>query len=175
MMDGTAQKHTVCIALGANIGDRLAAFEAARRALSSYMAIEVVSKIYETDPVYAMDQPVFLNAALVATTELSPQALLFTVKEIEREIGRTPTFRFGPRVIDIDIVFYDNLDLHTPELTVPHLLMQERMFVLRPVADVAPHWAHPKTGKTVLDMLAEAPDKDSVRLFRETWPFQENP
>lgn len=168
-MDKTVQKHTVCLALGANMGDRLAAFRAARNALSAYMTIEAVSKIYETDPLYAMDQPVFLNAALLATTELSPQALLFTAKEIERELGRTPTFRFGPRVIDIDIVFYDDLDLHTPELTIPHLLMQERQFVLRPVADVAPNWSHPRTEKTVVAMIEEAPDKDSVRLFAEKW------
>ncbi len=163
----TESPHKIALALGANIGDRLAALHAARESLAEHMSITALSPIYETPPAYVTDQPSFLNAAITGTTGLEPQALLFTVKEIERAIGRKPTFRNGPRVIDIDILFYDDLQMRTPELTIPHPLIAERAFVLRPFADIAGNWIHPVTNITVSAMLAALPADESIYVINE--------
>ncbi|NTU77587.1 MAG: 2-amino-4-hydroxy-6-hydroxymethyldihydropteridine diphosphokinase [Alphaproteobacteria bacterium] len=151
------------LALGSNLGDRLAALRAARAALAPYVVVTATSHVYETKALYAADQPTFLNAALVGETTLEPQALLYTVKEIERSLGREPTYRYGPRAIDIDIIFYEKLQLRTQELTIPHTLLAERSFVLSPLRDIAPDWVHPGTGATVLEMLAALPPGEDVR------------
>lgn len=149
------------------MGDRLANLRSANKALARYMTLTGVSPIYETAAAYVTDQPDFLNAAVTGHTALEPQALLFTVKEIEREIGRTPTFRYGPRVIDIDILFYDDLHMTSAELHVPHALLHERSFVLKPLADIAGDWTHPVNGKTVKSMLEILPDHASFRALNE--------
>jgi 2-amino-4-hydroxy-6-hydroxymethyldihydropteridine diphosphokinase len=153
----------VCLALGANIGDRLASLQAAIEAMTPLVRPVAVSRVYETDPMYATDQPLFLNAALRAETELDPQTLLLTLKDLERDIGRLPTFRYGPRLIDIDIVLYDDLALKTTELTIPHALMHERLFVLQPLADVANDWRHPTLDQTVGALLAKIAGSGGVR------------
>ena len=147
----------VALALGSNLGDRLDYLRKTVKALASCVEITALSPVYETAPAYVTDQPVFLNAVVAGTTKLEPLALLWAIKNIEREIGRTPTFRFGPRIIDIDILFYDDLVIETPELTIPHARMQERDFVLQPLRDIAPEWKHSKTGQTVSEMLALLP------------------
>ena len=150
----------LALALGSNIGDRLAALQAAVQAVGDYIKIEAISSVYETAPAYVSDQPVFLNAVLVGETTVSPLALLWTVKDIESEIGRQPTYRFGPRVIDIDIIFYGDVVMKAPELTIPHAFMQERDFVLRPLSEIAPDWQHPELKKAVAELLAELPDSN---------------
>jgi 2-amino-4-hydroxy-6-hydroxymethyldihydropteridine diphosphokinase len=147
----------VALALGSNLGDRLGTLRKTVQALAPIVKIDRVSDIYETAPAYVTDQPVFLNAALVGTTQLEPLPLLWAVKNLESEIGRTPTYRFGPRVIDIDIIFYSDLVLKTPELTLPHARAHERDFVLRPLSEIAPAWKHPVLGKTAAEMLALLP------------------
>ena len=146
------------LALGSNTGDRLASLKNAVEALAPYIEITAKSKIYETLPAYVSDQPAFLNAAVIGTTKLEPLALLWLLKGIESEIGRLPTFRYGPRVIDIDIIFFGNTVLETPELTLPHPRLAERDFVLRPLSDIASTWKHSQNGKTVAEMLALLPD-----------------
>jgi len=156
------------LALGANIGDRLAALRGACAALGEVLTITAVSPVYETPPSYVTDQPAFLNAALCGSTTLGPQVLLDQVKLIEQELGRRPTFRYGPRVIDIDIVFYDAMTAQTATLILPHPLMAEREFVLRPLAKIAPDWPHPVTGVTVAAMLAALSGPPTARQIEAT-------
>ncbi|HNQ66552.1 MAG TPA: 2-amino-4-hydroxy-6-hydroxymethyldihydropteridine diphosphokinase [Smithella sp.] len=147
----------VALALGSNLGDRFASLRKAVEALASCVEISSASPVYETAPAYVTDQPAFLNAAVIGTTKLEPLPLLWALKNIERDVGRTPTFRYGPRVIDIDIIFYGDTILETPELILPHPRVFERDFVLKPLADIAPSWKHIKLGKTVTEMLAALP------------------
>jgi 2-amino-4-hydroxy-6-hydroxymethyldihydropteridine diphosphokinase len=154
----------IALALGSNVGDREAALRAAVKALSPYVKVTAISPVYETSPVYVTDQPSFYNAAVTGTTTLEPLALLWTLKDIENSIGRLPTFRYGPRVIDIDIIFYGDRIVKTSELTIPHARMAEREFVLRPLNTVAPNMQHPETGRTVADMLGQLPDDGMTRL-----------
>lgn len=155
----------VFIALGGNQGDRRTLLSAALDRLSAIVAIERMSPIYETAPKYVTDQPAFLNAAVSGRTGLDPEPLLDALKGIERGLGRVAGVRFGPRPIDLDILFYDALRIDTPRLTIPHPRLRERRFVLRPLADIAPDHLHPETGETVVEMLEALPLEDDVRLF----------
>jgi 2-amino-4-hydroxy-6-hydroxymethyldihydropteridine diphosphokinase len=150
----------IALALGSNLGDRLANLRAAVEAVGGIATVTAVSPVYETPAAYVTDQPAFLNATLTAVTKLSPQALLFALKHSEQEIGRQPTFRYGPRVIDLDILLYGEQTVATVELNIPHPRMAERAFVLRPLADIAPDWLHPTSGKTVAALLADLPPEE---------------
>lgn len=168
-MNGTDTKpHEVCLALGSNLGDRLAIMRATCKALEPYVTLTAKSGIYETHPVYVTDQPLFLNAVVRGTTTLDPMGLLYTVKDLEIELGRRPTFHFGPRVIDIDIIFYGQMAMHATELSIPHTLMAERLFVLKPLADVAPEWVHPVLNKNVTELLAALPPGDVADKLEES-------
>ena len=147
----------VALALGSNLGDSLAYLRQALAALAPYVEVTAVSPVYETAPAYVTDQPVFLNAVLTGRTKLEPLALLWAVKSLESDIGRQPTFRYGPRVIDIDILLYGDQVVSLPELGIPHIRMDEREFVLRPLADIAPEWRHPVKNKTMAELLALLP------------------
>jgi 2-amino-4-hydroxy-6-hydroxymethyldihydropteridine diphosphokinase len=149
----------VHLALGGNLGDRMANLEAAITALARDVAIRERSPVYETDPKYITDQPRFLNMALSAETDLNAMALLALLKGIEAHLGRTSGERYGPRPIDLDIIFFGDDIVELPELTVPHPRLAERAFVLRPLADIAPAKIHPGSGASVAEML-EALDDD---------------
>ena len=168
MTDTDNKQHEVCLALGSNLGESLKVLRATCEALAPYVTITGKSHIYETSPAYVTDQPHFLNAAVRGLTTLDPMGLLYTVKDLEIELGRRPTFRYGPRVIDIDIIFYDSLALHTTELSIPHSLMAERIFVLKPVADIAPDWMHPVLNKSISQLLAELPPGDTANRLDES-------
>jgi 2-amino-4-hydroxy-6-hydroxymethyldihydropteridine diphosphokinase len=158
--------HTVYIALGTNLGQRLDNLQLAIAALAPSMQVLAKSAVYETDPWGYADQPAFLNMALRAETELSPAGVLAFLKDMEASLGRTPSFRNGPRLIDMDILFYDDLVLDTPALVVPHPRLHERSFVLVPLMDIAPDLMHPRIGLSVAQMTAML-DKGGIKLFTD--------
>ncbi len=164
-------EHDVFISLGTNLGDRLLNLRTAISLLASDGCQWVaLSNIYETPPWGYLNQPAFLNMVGWAHTLLSPQALLEKLKETEVSMGRTPTFRWGPRLIDLDILFYDDLILDTPPLLIPHPRLHERGFVLIPLLDIAPHWVHPLLKRTVAELAAQV-DTHGIALIPErlTW------
>src|SRR2546421_7443330 len=141
--------HTVYLALGSNMGDRRGNLAAALQQLREMMEISAISSIYETEPVGYLEQGRFLNMVCSGKTGLSAQELLKRVKEIEKSLGRRPTFRNGPRPIDIDIFFYDELRVTQDDLTIPHPRLAERAFVLVPLAKIAPDKVDPASGRSV--------------------------
>jgi len=144
------------VGLGANLGDREATIRRAVELLAERVGIEVlaVSALRETDPVGLEDQPRFMNGAAVLETTLSPRALLETLLEVERVLGRTRDGpRFGPRAIDLDLLLYDDETVDEPGLTVPHPRLHERRFALEPLAELDPALAIPGRGR-VLVLLA---------------------
>lgn len=141
--------HLVYLALGSNLGNRAANIHMAFDALQSVGEFVDTAFLYETPPAYVVDQPPFLNTVCCIQTQFSPQELLIACKKIETRIGRTETIRFGPRVIDIDILFYNDLVLETESLTIPHPRLIDRNFVLEPLCDLAPELRHPQTGETM--------------------------
>ncbi len=159
-------KHIIYLALGTNLGDRRANLRAAIAALPPAVTVLVESPIYETPPWGITDQPAFLNMALKGETLLAPLALLSLLKRRETQLGRTPSIRYGPRQIDMDILFYAGLILDTPELVIPHPRLQERAFALVPLADIAPDYYHPVLEKTVREMLASC-DTSGVKLHEQ--------
>jgi 2-amino-4-hydroxy-6-hydroxymethyldihydropteridine diphosphokinase len=154
---------TVYLALGSNLGDRMGNLESAVQRLSQKMTIKKVSSVYETEPVYYEEQALYLNAVLSAVTEMKPSDLLRFVKGIESDLGRQPSFRNAPRLIDIDILFYSDLVVRTEELTIPHIDIAERAFVLAPLAEIAPELVHPVTHEKVEDLLAMVNGVGGVR------------
>lgn len=150
----TLNKHTVYLALGSNLGDREENLKEAIASLSPQMVVKAKSHVYETPPWGYEDQPKFLNQVLKVQTYLEPEPLLKHIKRLEIALGRKTSFRNGPRLIDIDILFYDDLVLNTPILTIPHPRLHERGFVLLPLMDIAPDLVHPVTKKSTREMLA---------------------
>ncbi|MDQ6662119.1 MAG: GTP cyclohydrolase MptA [Chloroflexota bacterium] len=156
--------HTIYLALGSNLGDRRGNLAAALQRLRNIMDITKVSSIYETEPVGYSDQPRFLNMVCAGTTKLSAQELLKSVKEIETTLGRQPSFRNGPRPIDIDILFFDDLHMMQEQLTIPHPRMRERAFVLVPLTEIAPESVDPVSGKTVAELSRDVSHDGITKL-----------
>ena len=156
--------HVVYLGLGANLGDRRGNLAAALQRLRDVLDIDVVSSVYETEPVGYADQPRFLNIVCRGKTWLSVSNLLKYAKEIEAAIGRKPSFRNGPRAIDIDILLYDDLHMSEELVTIPHPRMRERAFVLTPLAEIAPDTLDPVSGKTVQELLAGVSQEGVNRL-----------
>jgi len=147
------KEHIVYLALGSNLGNRLSNLKEAIAALPPQMEVKAKSAVYETPPWGYEDQPKFLNQVIKATTYLDPEPLLKHLKRLEVALGRKETFQNGPRLIDMDILFYDDLVVNTPSLVIPHPRLQERGFVLLPLMDIGPDLTHPVSKKSVREMM----------------------
>lgn len=145
------------VAVGSNLGDRRAMMSQAQARLETNPGISVrkVSGIYETDPVGFLAQGRFLNAVWELETELPPDDLLNALLAVEKELGRERKVKNGPRVIDLDLLAYDDYISERPELTLPHPRLHERYFVLKPFSDLNPEWVHPYLHRTVQELLSE--------------------
>jgi 2-amino-4-hydroxy-6-hydroxymethyldihydropteridine diphosphokinase len=146
------EEHIVYLALGSNLGDRHTNLKQAIAALTPQMEVKAKSQVYETPPWGVEDQPKFLNQVVKAKTYLEPEQLLKHLKRLEIALGRKESVPNGPRLIDIDILFYDDLVLNTPGLTIPHPRLHERGFVLLPLMDIAPDLVHPVSQQSVREM-----------------------
>ena len=154
----------VYLGLGTNLGDRKQNINKAIGAISLKMSISKQSSLYETTAWGYTDQPNFLNQVIQIETNLSPLRLLNFLKKTEVELGRVENFRYGPRLIDIDILFYDDLIKTTSRLQIPHPRIPERAFVLVPLNEIAPGYVHPVLKKTIAELLTKLPNKTGVWL-----------
>jgi 2-amino-4-hydroxy-6-hydroxymethyldihydropteridine diphosphokinase len=148
------------------VGDRMNNIKKAINILSKYVEIIKVSNIYETEPWGYTKQDTFLNACVLINTELEPYELLKICKNIEKELKRKQRFKWGPREIDLDIIFYGNLVLEKEDLNIPHKYMFERDFVIVPLNDISPDWKHPIYNKTINERYNEI-DKSKIKRYEK--------
>ena len=146
---------TVYLGLGSNLGNRQDNLDRALNFLSQRLRVEMMSSVYDTEPVGNPNQPRFLNQVCQVATGLEPMALLTLVKGIESKLGRLPHTSNEPRPIDIDILFYSDQVIETPKLVIPHPRLAYRAFVLIPLAEIAPDLVHPVNGKTIKELRRE--------------------
>ena len=173
-MPGEGKREKAFLGLGSNLGDRQSYLSAACRELAAHPSIQIIqaSSLYETEPVGYQEQGWFLNQVMEMETTLTPEELLFFTQGIENELGRKRLIRWGPRVIDLDILLYGNSVINTPDLIIPHPRMYVRQFVLVPLGEIAPDLLHPDGSSTQehLDALRQRGNSEKIRLFREYNP-----
>lgn len=162
-------EHTAFLSLGSNIGDRIVYLESAVSHLIKRYPISVVnvSSIYETDPVGYEEQDLFLNMVIQVKTELSPFELLDACMETEQELGRKREIRWGPRTIDLDILLYNDENILTERLIVPHPRLHERSFVVIPLLEISPNITLHGGKKPLRELANELPDRGGVRIWKQ--------
>jgi 2-amino-4-hydroxy-6-hydroxymethyldihydropteridine diphosphokinase len=159
-------QHLAMLSLGSNIEDRRGHLTNAIARLAGVGKVRKVSSFYETEPVEFTDQAWFLNCAVcLETLDLSDQ-LMAALLDIEQQMGRRRVQNKGPRIIDIDILLFDDLVIDSPVVTIPHPAMAGRRFVLEPMAEIAPDARHPLLAKTVKELLSALPEGQTVRRIR---------
>lgn len=146
----------VYIGIGSNLGNRQKNCCRAIELLGKKgIVVKKISSVYDTEPWGVTDQPRFINIAIEVETKLEPYQLLIALKDIEKEIGRGETFKWGPRIVDMDILLFDDLFLQDNSLQIPHPLMHKRDFVLKPLCEIAPEKIHPLLKVRICDLLKE--------------------
>ncbi|HSZ21326.1 MAG TPA: 2-amino-4-hydroxy-6-hydroxymethyldihydropteridine diphosphokinase [Candidatus Acidoferrum sp.] len=162
-----ADGKLIYLSLGSNLGDRAANLERAIEALQGIGApVLRRSSIYETEPVDFLAQPWFLNCVVEAETSLAARQLLEALQEIERKLGSRKRVPRGPRIIDLDILFYDAKVIHESGIEIPHPRLAERRFVLVPLVELAPEFRHPALHKTAAELLSATPDRSEVTIWK---------
>ena len=147
---------TAFIGIGSNLGNREGNCLRATGLLGTKgLRVEKQSSLYETAPWGEKNQPLFLNMAVEIQTDCTPEELLRLLKEIESELGREKTYKWGPRVIDLDILLFDNLIMNRHDLCIPHPLLHKRDFVLKPLAELAPDMLHPVLNVSIGELLQQ--------------------
>jgi 2-amino-4-hydroxy-6-hydroxymethyldihydropteridine diphosphokinase len=154
------------LGLGSNLGEREENLCQALALLSTKMNLEEVSSVYETEPVGYKEQPLFLNLVCRIATNLPPDELFHVAKDVETSMGRIPSFPNAPRIIDIDILFYEDRIMSTQDLIIPHPRLQGRAFVLIPLAEVAPDLVHPELGKSITQLANAVKGRKGVRKYK---------
>lgn len=159
-----AASQAVAVALGGNLGDSLRLLEAALEDLDRAPGLRLRARSsWWRSRAVGPPQPDYLNGCALLDTRLPPEVLLEVMQEIERRHGRVRRERWGPRTLDLDLILYADLTLDTERLVLPHPRFRERAFVLLPLAEIAPGWIDPLTGRTVADLARQAPARDTVR------------
>ena len=150
-----ARDHTLAVAFGSNLGDRIGHLASGVHALTEAgIMVDLCSSVYETAPVGFLEQPPFLNMVVLASGDLPPRELLSIFQSVERNAGRTPALRNGPRTLDLDLLFFGEKILRYPGLRVPHPRWKERSFVVHPLAEICPQLRDPETGLQVHEIAA---------------------
>ena len=161
-----ALKHQLFLSTGSNQGDSLSTLAQCNKLLADQLGtLKRTSPIYQTKAWGKTDQPDFLNQVIWLETIFTPQWIFIKIKEIEKQLGRIRREKWGPRIIDIDILFYDQLILSSPSLEIPHPQIAHRNFVLKPLLDIAPHWIHPQMKLPITELWEHRSDPLEIHLY----------
>ncbi|PHN06914.1 2-amino-4-hydroxy-6-hydroxymethyldihydropteridine diphosphokinase [Flavilitoribacter nigricans] len=159
-------EHTAFIGVGSNLGPREVQLRQALQWIEEEIGTLIrASNIYQTSPWGGIDQPDYLNQVWQIRTGLGPFHLMTALLELEKRANRERLQRWGARTLDLDLLFYDDYRIRTAFLTLPHPQIQNRNFVLVPLAEIAPDWLHPVLGKTAAELAAKSPDEEIVRIW----------
>jgi 2-amino-4-hydroxy-6-hydroxymethyldihydropteridine diphosphokinase len=166
-------KHIAYIGVGSNLGDKVYQCEQSLREILrvDHHRLLARSSFYKTQPLGFLDQDWFVNGAFKIETFLEPLELLRSLKEIELRLGRRESFRWGPRAIDLDILFFDDETIRTRELIIPHPRLEERQFVLVPLVEIDRHLVHPVLQKTILQLLESLKEDQGVEKLQDIPEF----